>query len=1590
MPSKKKDPTGGLPAEILGVASQVAASNTVEPAPLPVLPRGETPTALDTFKQGTLGTVVGAGLLRLNSPNDEVDTSDWRKNYIDYEIKHGYHASADERSIIEDARNPADWKYRMGILDERREYMKKMGEATGVEKALHFGAGVLGGMSTSGVEMAFGASVAVPMAMRAGAAAHSLGNLVRMAGAQIPVEAASSVFRQRLMQSETMLDQLGMDMLGAAAFEIPSIVFAGARIGRAQAARVALDTAQADLISSIDSGAAKAIVEAHAKNVSELRERIVAAALQEGDTIGAEVWRRVGPDAKVAEIDAVIRDLKTQEREVLIAMSAKQLPEPTVFTRPDRAVDDVASAEVRAFTDKLVVEKGIAISQEAGAILHRAYKTWDSTLPASVKEMQARFEKFYELRADKLDNYKGIANWLDSPGLVFQLEKSQVTRMLGSMLVESASGVGKREFSAALDYENVRKTLEHKYVRALGEALTAHRSRWEELTALLGFGSAKEKAFWYDTALDRLSRREHIKDNGIGEYASTATEPMKRAARLLDGFFKDSADALTAHGHAEGEAIAGGGFVGHMPYHVDAREMSRLYREEPEVFAAIREILRGQFEDKVLTPALDDLAKNWESYLTDHMNNLRGTVAALQDKLAGMEQARRAVQNVRDDVTTVNANRKEVWATIQKIQEQERALRDELADLKRDPAGSAGESALSKETDEDFAALARGETLPGEYHREDAASFLERVLLSGKLEDDSAEYVFGQQLLATMREDATPATIILRPRTKESARSWFGMQGDVSVLSLRPHAVIGGKPTPDIIVSRLLKEDVQTLLHEFGHYRTQAIIYGVQQGRITNPNIVAAVARLEKLRGEVIADLKGKAIDYQTEYGLKDAHEFVGQFFSSPTFQAELHKLKRKGESQFSRLLTNLLDILRFDRKASAFTELHSVISDLLDIRGSVPISGRSINFADNPRVAEINKQLGELKSAKEQLRGAHKEAKKLTDEATANRKAVQGLTNVEAFKNIERSLAAHRARLSDAEANPGVVVEKMRLDIAKKARDKADNLTGNYLRQAMSDPEQRIAGAELRFADMAQEMLTENWEGDTIGPKLAEDFRTKLAERIHDKTRTELDLTKAVTVKGKTVRLLDVFEVDGQAMVKRAAHRFAGKAALARKGLDDTRMQQAALEAMQVDGASPKAIDEMKFIFDMFSGRVDPGSNPQAWAAWRNWVYTARLGKLGEAMLSDIPGIVSTLGIGALPKMLGSMAYQVFSGQAFVHRGGLTELGKQLTEVAPGTMGMDHRLHTIHAEGGGGESAVSTTGWATRAISRGAQLVSWLSGANTVNTAVHRAATPLIAEELIQAVAAGKSAFTDARLADAGLSPENLALVQKYYAEFDKGRKPGERVQFDKWKGEEGQYAADLMVGAIQRATFQTVQKALLGEQPSWSQRTQLGQLIAQLHSFGMIAAEKQAARNFAHGDANAAIFMTVGLAWASLLYVARVHANAASQPGNKRDEYIQKRMSGKALTAGIFMLWNASGIMPEAVSLGQVMWGNREEAGAPATRSGGPIAAYGLAADAVEAVQTTGNWLRDVDDTSKLLKEWKQTVPLGNTRLIEFLTKD
>lgn len=559
---------------------------------------------------------------------------------------------------------------------------------------------------------------------------------------------------------------------------------------------------------------------------------------------------------------------------------------------------------------------------------------------------------------------------------------------------------------------------------------------------------------------------------------------------------------------------------------------------------------------------------------------------------------------------------------------------------------------------------------------------------------------------------------------------------------------------------------------------------------------------------------------------------------------------------------------------------------------------------------------------------------------------------------------------LGDQEAAWRQQMDQIKANLQTDARNQAST----YLSRVMQDPESRARTNVNFIAEMAEDLLLQENLGQRVDPFLTERFADRIRDRANDRSRTELDLLRD---DGDGVVLLDFIDHNPMAQLQSLSHQMAGRVALARSGGFRNDFQiDAALDAARVDGATPHELEQLKFGLDFFSNRLNPArmEDNAAMHTLRNFTFAARMGKLGISQMADIPQVVSTLGFSNMMVALGSFGRQLVDGSLiFTKDGNLNELGKQLTQDLPGTMGREHRLMNMIPEdaatGAAQDVGSGAMLYAQRFSARAAQFTGYVGLANAVNMALHRAVTPMLVEEMLTAIRKGESSISTARMADAGIPPEVATRIKKMLDKYDTGRKRGGRINWDQW---EDQVAADLFTSAIHRATYQTLQKAMIGEQQTWLATSPIGRLIGQFRRFGLTAAEKISMRNIGHQDANAYLMFTLGAAWASMLYVARVHMNA--QGKENREEYIEEQLSGPRMARGVMMLWNASGILPDGMALGDVIFGSTPMHGAD------PAAALGMIRDVAGAGRGVGDIVRGEADGSTAARAVR-IMPGGNS---------
>ncbi|WP_247537403.1 transglycosylase SLT domain-containing protein [Ralstonia pseudosolanacearum] len=500
---------------------------------------------------------------------------------------------------------------------------------------------------------------------------------------------------------------------------------------------------------------------------------------------------------------------------------------------------------------------------------------------------------------------------------------------------------------------------------------------------------------------------------------------------------------------------------------------------------------------------------------------------------------------------------------------------------------------------------------------------------------------------------------------------------------------------------------------------------------------------------------------------------------------------------------------------------------------------------------------------------------------------------------------------------------------------EKVRNLTDRYVDMVMRSPEERIQHTDNHFQAIAGDLLAEDWKNAKVTPDMITAFKQKLAEIRDDRTRTEFDLL-AQSANG--VSLMDFLDTDLGRMVNGNASKFAGGIALARRGLKSVEHIDALKEALRRDGATHKEIDDIDFLIRSHQDRLNNGESAVA-SMLQMGAHMSMMGKIGLNALADAAGVVSAVGVRGLFKVLGTGFSKLD-----------TPLIKQLAEQAGSLLGVDYRLHMQQTSGGHlrPEGLLAEGSTFRRMMDKGVNAVNHLSGLNLVGKMIHRGLLPAITEEIWQHLATGKSVMGDRRFADLGFQASDIERVQAQMAKYDAGRAKGDAINWDKW---DDQHAADAFIGVLHRATFQSMQRAMIGEAPRWAAEGTLGGIISQFRRSGLLASEKQMMRNLFINDSNTYTAFTFATAWGAMLYQAKAYSNTLGMSEQQRDKYLKENLSGYKLATGVAVMVNMAGLLPDTMDAGSLMFGGQTHG------NSGPVAALGYLQSLGRGVSAVGN---------------------------------
>ena len=531
----------------------------------------------------------------------------------------------------------------------------------------------------------------------------------------------------------------------------------------------------------------------------------------------------------------------------------------------------------------------------------------------------------------------------------------------------------------------------------------------------------------------------------------------------------------------------------------------------------------------------------------------------------------------------------------------------------------------------------------------------------------------------------------------------------------------------------------------------------------------------------------------------------------------------------------------------------------------------------------------------------------------------------------VAKVLDPMMAKLRDVGPQTPEAFDALHTEVMEKVR----NLTDRYVDMVMRSPEERIQHTDNHFQAIAGDLLAEDWKNAKVTPEMISAFKQRLAEIRDDRTRTEFDLL-AQSPNG--VSLMDFLDTDLGRMVNGNASKFAGNIALARRGLKSVEHIDALKEALRRDGASPKEIDDIDFLIRSHQDRLNNGESAVA-SMLQMGAHMSMMGKIGFNALADAAGVVAAVGVRGLFKVLGTGFSKLE-----------TPLIKQLAEQAGSLLGVDYRLHMQQTSEGHlrPESLLAEGSTFRRMMDKGVNAVNHLSGLNLVGKMVHRGLLPAITEEIWQHLATGKSVMGDRRFADLGFQASDIERIQAQMQKYDAGRAKGDAINWDKW---DDQHAADAFIGVLHRATFQSMQRAMIGEVPRWAAEGTLGKVVSQFRRSGLLASEKQMMRNLFINDSNTYTAFTFATAWGAMLYQAKAYTNTIGMSEQQRDKYLKENLSGYKLATGVAVMVNMAGLLPDTMDAGSLMFGGQTHG------NSGPIAALGYLQNLGRGVSAVGN---------------------------------
>lgn len=296
-----------------------------------------------------------------------------------------------------------------------------------------------------------------------------------------------------------------------------------------------------------------------------------------------------------------------------------------------------------------------------------------------------------------------------------------------------------------------------------------------------------------------------------------------------------------------------------------------------------------------------------------------------------------------------------------------------------------------------------------------------------------------------------------------------------------------------------------------------------------------------------------------------------------------------------------------------------------------------------------------------------------------------------------------------------------------------------------------------------------------------------------------------------------------------------------------------------------------------------------------------------------------------------------------------------------------------------------NTTGW----VSNKSQI---FSGFRSVQHGLENVAARSMQDRLVR-IAEGKITPSQRdfdNMERSGLSRDQIDQVLQHIRDNPEYvRVDGEQVRVFSGNGMDPELREDLSA-AMTSMLSRNMQRSFVGETPIWMSK-EIGKMLTQFRSFGMVAVEKQLAAGLRGDKIGMFLKSMFGLTIGAGAYYSRLWIRAQGQ--DDPEEYWEKYTDPAVAVTGISNMTPHLGLMGMGLELGHISGVIDSDGASVASRSGnrpltveGMIPAAGVASEGVTALRDLvgGVATADGEATGEALKDLYGTMPIMNSAAI------